>query len=189
MAAEPEYVKSAAMRASEALRERTRLFAQAVGDCAVAVVLADDLGTQRGPYLSPAAFRELFFDAFKSYCDWVHANTRMKVFLHCCGGVYELIDILIEAGVDILNPVQTTAWGMDPERLKRRFGGRIVFWGGGCDTQTVLPFGTADDVSRQVSERHAIFAPGGGYVFNQVHNIQAGVPPENIVAMFDAAKG
>ena len=124
---------------------------------------------------------------YRKLCEWVHRNTRMKVFLHSCGSIYHLIPHLIEAGVDILNPVQTSAANMDPVRLKQEFGRKIVFWGGGCDTQNVLAQATPEEVSRHVRERMAVFAPGGGYVFNQVHNIQANVPPDNIVAMFDAA--
>jgi len=109
------------------------------------------------------------------------------VFLHCCGGIYPLIPDLIEAGVDILNPVQISAVGMDPVRLKAEFGRDLVFWGGGCDTQHVLPGGTPVQIADHVCQQIDILAPGGGFVFNQVHNIQANVPPENIVAMLDAA--
>jgi uroporphyrinogen decarboxylase len=109
------------------------------------------------------------------------------VFLHCCGSIYRLIPHFIEAGIDILNPVQTSAANMDPARLKREFGDRLVFWGGGCDTQRVLGCATPDEIRGHVKERLEILSPGGGFVFNQVHNIQANVPPENILAMFDAA--
>jgi uroporphyrinogen decarboxylase len=111
----------------------------------------------------------------------------MKTFFHCCGSIPRLIPHLIEAGVDILNPVQTSAAGMDPATLKSRFGGQIVFWGGGCDTQSVLPSSSPEAVRDHVRERMQIFKPGGGYVFNQVHNVQANVPPENIAAMLEAA--
>jgi uroporphyrinogen decarboxylase len=111
----------------------------------------------------------------------------MKTFFHCCGSIPRLIPHLIEAGVDILNPVQTSAAGMDPAALKSRFGGRIVFWGGGCDTQSVLPSAGPEEIRGHVQERLAIFKPGGGYVFTQVHNVQANVPPENVAAMLQAA--
>ncbi len=161
---------------------------QAVGDrCFAWGIAADDSGTQRGEFIRPDLWAEMIKPHYKTLCDWVHRHTRMKTFFHCCGSIYHLIPHLIEAGVDILNPVQTSAANMDPARLKREFGGRIVFWGGGCDTQNVLSRARPEDVRRQVRERIETFAPGGGYVFNQVHNIQANVPVENIVAMLDAA--
>ena len=120
-------------------------------------------------------------------CAWVHRNTHWKTFLHCCGSIYGLIPHMIEAGIDILNPIQTSAANMQPERLKAEFGGKIVFWGGGCDTQQVLPTATPEEIRDHVRERLAIFKPGGGYVFNQVHNIQTNVPAENVIAMLDAA--
>jgi uroporphyrinogen decarboxylase len=109
------------------------------------------------------------------------------VFLHSCGSIYPLIPDLIEAGVDILNPVQTSAANMEPQKLKNEFGNQITFWGGGCDTQQVLPNATPEEIEKHVSERINILAPGGGFIFNQIHNIQANVPPENIVAMFETA--
>jgi uroporphyrinogen decarboxylase len=108
--------------------------------------------------------------------------------LHCCGGVRELLDDLIEAGMDAINPVQTTCRGMDPAALKREFGGRMTFWGGGCDTRSVIAKGTPAEVRKHVQELLRIWAPGGGYVFQQVHNIMADVPLANIVAMLDAAR-
>jgi len=124
---------------------------------------------------------------YKKLCDWIHANTPWKTFLHSCGSVKNLLPHFIEAGIDILNPVQTSAANMDPAQLKKEFGDRLVFWGGGCDTQQILGRAAPDEIRRHVKQRIEIFAPGGGYVFNQVHNIQANVPPENIIAMFDAA--
>jgi uroporphyrinogen-III decarboxylase len=124
---------------------------------------------------------------YTKLCGWIHAHTPMKVFLHSCGSIPRLIPHWIEAGVDILNPVQTSAAGMDPRTLKAELGRKIVFWGGGCDTQTVLPNATPDEVREHVKERMGVFAPGGGFVFTQVHNIQAKVPVENVEAMLDAA--
>lgn len=147
--------------------------------------MGDDLGTQNGPMLSPRLYKELIAPAHKKIYDYIHAHSKAAVFLHCCGGVYDLIPSLIEEGVDILNPVQTSAAGMEPRKLKQEFGKYITFWGGGCDTQHVLPYGTPDEVRRHVKERIEIFAPGGGFVFTQVHNIQANVPIENIMAMFE----
>jgi uroporphyrinogen decarboxylase len=124
----------------------------------------------------------------QSLFQYVHQNSNCAVFLHSCGSIFPLIPDLITAGVDILNPVQTTANNMDPKQLKATFGDKITFWGGGCDTQHVLPFATPDKVTQDVRERLEIFAPGGGFVFNSIHNIQADIPPENIVAMFDTAR-
>jgi hypothetical protein len=175
-------------RSVEAAISCLQLINQAAGDyCFAWGIASDDSGTQRGEFISPDLWAEMIKPHYARLCAWVHRNTKMKTFFHCCGSIPHLIPHLIEAGVDILNPVQTSAAGMDPRRLKREFGRRIVFWGGGCDTQSTLPFGTPEEVREQVRERLGIFAPGGGYVFNQVHNIQANVPPENIVAMLEAA--
>jgi hypothetical protein len=175
-------------RSVEAAISCLRQVNQAVGDyCFAWGIASDDSGTQRGEFISPDLWAEMIKPHYTKLCDWVHRNTRMKTFFHCCGSIPHLIPHLIEAGVDILNPVQTSAAGMDPLWLKREFGRSIVFWGGGCDTQSVLPTATPDAVRSHVKERLEIFSPGGGYVFNQVHNIQANVPPENIAAMLDAA--
>ena len=120
--------------------------------------------------------------------DWVHANTNWKTFLHSCGSVVAFIDDFIDMGVDILNPVQTSAEGMDMAMLKAKYGDKLVFWGGGVDTQRVLPFGTPDEVREDVQRRLEVFSRGGGFVFATIHNIQHGVPPENIVAMFETVR-
>jgi uroporphyrinogen-III decarboxylase len=146
-----------------------------------------DRCTQRGEFINPKLWAEMMKPHYRKLCDWIHGNTRWKTFLHSCGSIYHLIPHFIEAGIDILNPVQTSAANMDPARLKREFGRKIVFWGGGCDTQSVLGGATPQEVREHVRERLAIFAPGGGYVFNQVHNIQRNVPAENVFAMLDAA--
>jgi len=165
------------------------LLHQAVGNrCFAWGIAADDSGTQRGEFVSPGLWAEMMKPHYRRLCDWVHKNTHWKTFLHSCGSVYHLIPHFIEAGVDILNPVQTSAVNMDPVRLKKEFGGKIVFWGGGCDTQSVLGGATPEEVREHVRDRLAIFAPGGGYVFNQVHNIQRNVPTENVIAMLDAAR-
>ena len=160
----------------------------ATGDCCFAWgIAADDSGTQRGEFIPPELWAEMIKPHYARLCDWIHRNTGWKTFLHSCGSIYHLIPHLIEAGVDILNPIQTSAANMDPARLKREFGGRIVFWGGGCDTQSVLARAAPGEIREHVRERMAIFKPGGGYVFNQVHNIQPNVPAENIMAMLEAA--
>ncbi len=160
----------------------------AVGDrCFAWGIAADDSGTQRGEFIRPDLWAEMIKPHYARLCAWIHRNTKWKTFLHCCGSIYGLIPHMIEAGVDILNPIQTSAANMQPERLKAEFGGKIVFWGGGCDTQQILPTATPEEIREHVRERLAIFKPGGGYVFNQVHNIQTNVPAENIIAMLDAA--
>jgi len=120
-------------------------------------------------------------------CDQIHRLTKWKVFVHSCGAIYPLIPEFIDAGVDILNPVQCSAAGMDPKRLKREFGRDLVFWGAGVDTQNTLPFGTPDEVYREVRQRiEVFFEDGTGYVFSPIHNILSNVPVENILAMFKA---
>ncbi len=152
----------------------------------VLMVTGTDFGTQRGPFISPGTYRDLFTPFHKAVNEWVHNNTTWKTFIHTCGGVKPLIEDFIDAGFDILNPVQCSAEGMGPEHLKREYGDRLTFWGGGVDTQRTLPFGTPEEVRAEVLERLEIFAPGGGFVFNTIHNIQPNTPVENLVAMFEA---
>ncbi len=157
-----------------------------VGPYVDVVMVAEDLGSQDGPLISPETYRRMVKPAEKRVWQFIKSRTDAKLFLHSCGSVRQFIPDLIEIGVDILNPVQVAAGGMDPTELKREFGKDLAFWGGGCDTQRVLTFGTPDDVEREVRQRIAALAPGGGFVFNQIHNIQPGVPAENIVRMFEA---
>lgn len=152
----------------------------------VVFLCGTDFGTQTSAFCSPATFRELWLPYYKRMCDWIHTHTTWKCFKHSCGSVRRFYDSFAEAGLEIVNPVQCSAAGMAPELLKRDFGDRLTFWGGGVDTQKTLPFGTPAEVREQVLRRCEIFAPGGGFVFNSIHNIQAGTPVENIVAMFDA---
>jgi hypothetical protein len=147
-----------------------------------------DFGTQTSSFCSVPTFRELWLPYYKAVNGWVHRHTTWKTFKHSCGAVEKFIPSLLEAGFDILNPVQCSAAGMDPEILKQKYGDRLVFWGGGVDTQKTLPFGTPAEVREQVLRRLEIFSPGGGFVFNTVHNIQAGTPTANIVAMVDAIR-
>jgi uroporphyrinogen-III decarboxylase len=132
------------------------------------------------------AFRELWFPYYKQVNDWIHRRTNWKTFKHSCGSVERFYESFLECGFDIVNPVQCSAAGMDPGLLKSKYGGRLVFWGGGVDTQATLPFGTPAEVREQVLRRCEVFGRGGGFVFNAVHNVQAGTPVENIVAMVDA---
>jgi len=175
-------------RSVEASIRCLSLIHQAIGDtCFAWGVAADDSGTQRGEFISPDLWSEMIKPHYKKLCDWIHQNTRMKTFFHSCGSVYNLIPHFIDAGIDILNPVQISASMMDPARLKREFGDRMIFWGGGCDTQSVLPRGTPAEIREHVRSNIDVFGLGGGYVFNQVHNIQANVPADNILAMFETA--
>ncbi len=152
------------------------------------VTVADDLGMQSGPQVDPALWRKLVKPAMARLYGFMKSKMgSTKLFLHSCGSVYDFIPDLIEMGVDALNPVQVSAANMDSAKLKAEFGNDIIFWGGGCDTQNVLPSGSVEDVREEVKRRVGDFAPGGGFVFTQVHNLQPGVPPENIVAMYETA--
>jgi uroporphyrinogen decarboxylase len=188
LASEPEYVRALLGKLTDAWLENLRRFAAAVGERVQVLQVCDDFGTQEAPFLSPKMFRERIMPHYKRGFDWIHQHTQMKILLHSDGAIYPLVDLLIEMGVDVLNPVQTTAKGMDGAKLKSQFGDRLAFWGGSCDCQKTLPFGTPDEVAAEVRQNVGTFAPGGGYVFASVHNLQAGVPPENVVAMFDAAR-
>ena len=172
----------------DAVIAQTELYHQAVGDyCFGWGIGSDDAGTQRRELLSPDLFAEMIKPHYKRLCDWVHDHTGWKTFLHSCGSVYQYIPQWIDAGVDILNPVQISAANMSPEKLMNEFGGQIVFWGGGCDTQKVLPLGTPEEVTAHVRHNLEVFTSGdGGYVFCQVHNIQQDVPVENITCMLAA---
>ncbi|NUQ65670.1 MAG: methyltransferase [Pirellulales bacterium] len=161
----------------------------AVGDRVTAVfITGTDFGTQNGPFIGPAAYRKLFQPFHRRVNDWVHEHTPWKTFIHSCGSVVALLPDIVEAGFDILNPVQCSAAGMDAQTLKDRFGSRLTFWGGGVDTQKTLPFGTADEIRREVRQRIAIFGRGGGFVFNTVHNVQAQTPVENLLALYEAVR-
>ncbi|MBN1816481.1 MAG: hypothetical protein JW828_03920 [Sedimentisphaerales bacterium] len=163
--------------------------ARALGDKVQAVFLTGtDFGTQRGLFISPAAYRDLYKPFHKTLNDFVHANTHWKTFIHSCGSVIDLIPDFIEAGFDILNPVQCSATGMDAEKLKCEFGDHVTFWGGGVDTQQILPFGTPEQVYDQTRRRIEVFNKKGGFVFNTIHNIQAKTPVKNVLAMLDALR-
>lgn len=171
-----------------ALENLSRLF-QAVGNRITAVYMSGtDFGMQTGSFISPGAYRNLYKPFQKQLNDWVHKNTTWKCFIHSCGSIVNLMPDMIEAGFDIFNPVQTSAAGMDPRALKAGFGEKITFWGGGVDTQRVLPFGTPGEVRTQVQERMGVFGLGGGFVFNPSHNVQAGVPVGNLLALYTAVK-
>ena len=165
-----------------------KLYRVAGDRLAVLRVTGTDFGQQRGPFVSPQTYRDLFKPFHKRVNDWIHQHTKWKTFIHSCGSIRALLEDFIDAGFDILNPVQCSATGMDPAELKKCFGDRIVFWGGGVDTQRTLPFGTPGEVRREVRERIKTLAPGGGLVFSPIHNVQAGTPVENLVAMFETVR-
>jgi uroporphyrinogen decarboxylase len=160
----------------------------AVGPCIDVINFGDDLGSQQGPQISPRMYREFFKPRHAMM--WARAKqlAPVKVMLHCCGGVRQLLPDLIDAGLEIINPVQISCRGMEPEGLKKDFGKDLVFWGGGCDTQRVLPQGTPEEVRTHVRRQVEVMGAGGGFVFQQVHNILSNVPAENIVAMYEAAR-
>ncbi|OPZ86482.1 MAG: methylcobalamin:coenzyme M methyltransferase [bacterium ADurb.Bin429] len=154
----------------------------------VAFTCGTDFGTQQSTFCSARTFESLYAPYYRRVNDWVHANTPWKTFKHSCGAVEPFLGRFIDAGFDVINPVQCSAAGMDPCLLKKKYGAHLVFWGGGVDTQRTLPFGTPKQVRAEVLERCRTFAPGGGFVFNAVHNVQANTPVENIAAMLAAVK-
>ncbi len=182
---EPDEVKTAAAAWSDrAIAEFDRIN-RAMGPYLSVVSMGCDLGIQSMPYIRAEWFEEFYSAPLKRVCEHIHRSSEIKIFLHSCGSIKPLIPLLIEAGIDCLNPVQISADDMDPAELKREFGDRIIFWGGVCDTQHVLGVKTPAEVSAHVAELMKTFKPGGGLVANQVHNIMGNVPPENIIAMFD----
>jgi len=150
-------------------------------------MIGDDLAGQNGPLFAPRLYREIIKPRQKRLVRYIRSRTKAKIWYHTCGSVLEYLPDLLDNGIDILNPVQISAKGMDPARLKAEFGDRLVFWGGAIDAQHVLPRASPQEVREHVRRNLEAFKPGGGYVFNNVHNIQGDVPPENVLAMFDAA--
>ena len=185
----PDYIKAVFRYQTDVMLKNLEIYKQAVGErIQVVWISGTDFGNQRGPMISLSTFRELYKPFYKEICDWVHQNTGWKTFFHTCGAIYDFLDDFAEMGLDCLNPLQLSANGMDPVKIKENYGDKYTFWGGGVDTQHVLPFGTPDEVRAQVRERIDILGKGGGYVFNTIHNIVAGVPAENLMAMYDEAK-
>ena len=189
LAEDPQRVHSFLDKLVERHLENLGKYLDAVGDCIDVILFGDDLGMQSGPQMSPRMYDTFFKERHSTLWRRAKELADVTVLLHCCGGVYPLLPSLIEAGVDAINPVQISATGMEPRRLKQEFGRDIVFWGGGCDTTRVLSRGTSEDVRDHVREMVDILSPRGGFVFQQVHNIMADVPPASIVAMFDAVNG
>jgi uroporphyrinogen-III decarboxylase len=168
------------------LENLKRIHARVGEKISVLFVTGTDFGAQNGPFIAPKAYRDLYQPFHEVINTWIHENTTWQTFIHSCGSVVKLYPDFIAAGFDILNPVQTSATGMDPESLKAQFGDHVTFWGGGVDTQQTLPFGSPVEIEAQVRQRIEIFGCGGGFVFNPIHNVQAGVPVENLLALYQA---
>ena len=189
LAGEPAKAHAFLDRMVEIHLKNLEAYLGAVGDYIDIIVFGDDLGMQTGPQISPAMYREFFKPRHTVLWNRAKELADVRLNLHSCGGIRELIPDLIEAGLDAINPVQINCKGMDLAELKRDFGGELVFWGGGCDTGNILPKGTPEEVARHVTEQVGTGRKDGGFVFQQVHNIMADIPPENIIAMFDAVNG
>lgn len=187
MVTDPDVIIEENKRINEEQIKHVSKVIETMGDHIQAIAINSDLGSQNGPLCRPSLYDELCAPFVKEFCDFVHQNSDLKIFIHSCGAIRPFIPTLIECGVDIFNPVQISAKDMDPQELKREFGHKATFWGAGCNTQTVLNMGTPEEVTANVRELVSIFKPGGGFVFNQVHNIMGDVRPENIVAMLDTA--
>lgn len=184
-----EYVRAIFERQCEIALHNVNTLIDLFGDTVqAAFITGTDFGTQRGPFISVQAYRELFLPYHKRVNELIHRRSKWRTFIHSCGSVYQLIPHFIEAGFDILNPVQCSAAEMDARRLKKEFGKNLVFWGGGVDTQQTISFGTPDEVYREVRKRIDIFNQDGGFVFDSVHNIQGNTPLENLQAMFRAIR-
>ena len=189
LASDPDFVRKIFDVQVEVVIENLEKIAAAVGDTPdILYTCGTDFGTQNGTFCSIETFRNLFKPYYVQVNNWIHEHTNWKIFKHCCGSIDTFIPDLIDAGFDVINPVQWTAAGMDRAMLKKKYGERIVFWGGGINTQHTLPFGTADEVYKEAFECCKIFGENGGYVFNAVHNIQAKVKPENVIALFKAVQ-
>ena len=189
LAIRKDFIRELFDRQTQIALKNLSLYNEAMGgNIDVVQLCGSDLGSQNGPMCSVTAFEELYLPYYKRMTDWIHKNTNWKVFKHCCGSIRPLLPKFIEAGFDILNPVQNSAFDMDPAVLKNEFGDRITFWGGGVDTQKTLPFGSPDEVYREVTERIRIYNKSGGFVFNTIHNTQPGTPVENFLAMIEAVK-
>ncbi|UCB46402.1 MAG: methyltransferase [Spirochaetota bacterium] len=185
---EREFVKEFLHKKHEIIMENLGLFWDAVGENVDIVSLdGNDYGSQTSELFSPEIYDELYMPYYREQFDWVHENTSWKTIMHSCGSITKILPLLVDAGLDIINPVQTSAQGMQPEWLKGQLGDRLTFWGGGVDTQKTLPFGTPETVRKEVEDRIRIFGKNGGFVFCPVHNIQYGTPVENIIAAYDTA--
>lgn len=188
MALYPEQVMRLTEKLCSIYMKNLEEWLAAVGPHIDVILFGDDLGGQNGPLMSPEMYRRYYKPYHKRMWNRAKELADVKVQLHCCGGVRELLPDLIDAGLDIINPVQITCKGMDSKEIKAEFGNDITFWGGGCDTRDILPNGTAEQITDHVRRQVEIMNKKGGFVFQQVHNIMANVPPQNIVAMFNAVR-
>jgi len=187
MLTQPEFCEALIDRTKQFWLDWFRVFLDEVGDVVDVIMIGDDLAGQSGPLFSPDFYRRVIKPRQREVARYIRSRSQAKLWYHTCGGCAEYIPDLLDNGVQILNPVQISATGMDPAALKARFGRDLVFWGGAIDSQHVLPFAPPDRIREDVRQHLDIWKPGGGYVFNNVHNIQAGVPPENVTALYDAA--
>ena len=182
-----DYIHKIFEKQAEIAIENLKRIYERVGNIPDAVfICGTDFGTQDSQFCSVGTFNSLYAPYYKKVNDWIHLNTEWKTFKHSCGAVEPFMQSFIDSGFDIINPVQCSAAGMDPVRLKENYGEKLVFWGGGTDTQKTLPFDTPEAVRKEVLERLEIFSEGGGYVFDSIHNVQAKTPIENMIAMFEA---
>ncbi len=185
----PDYIHSIFEQQTElAIKNYAKIFDRIGNQIDAVFICGTDFGTQDSTFCSPEQFNELYLPYYRRINDWMHQHTEWKSFKHSCGAVETFMPLFIEAGFDIINPVQINAKGMDPRHLKNTYGKDLVFWGGGVDTQKMLSFGTPAEVKKQVIENCEIFARDGGFVFNTVHNVQANVPADNLAAMMEAVK-
>lgn len=185
----PDYVREVFEMQTQNCIQNLEIYKQACGDNIQMIVISGtDFGCQNGLLFSKSIFEELYMPYYRRMNDWVHQNTNWKTWYHTCGGIYDLMDDFVEMGVDIVNPLQLSAAGMDAQKIKDHYGDRLVFWGGGIDTQHMLEKGTPEEIHQQATERLRILGKGGGYIFNTIHNIVGNVPAENIAACFQAAR-
>ena len=184
---QPELIEYYLDKLVESHLKNLQKYIEAVGDRVQIIQFGDDLGTQEALQISPAMYRKIFKPRHEKLFRYAKEHSNAAVFLHSCGAIYDVIPDLIEIGVDVLNPVQISSPNMQPEKLKKEFGDKLTFWGGGCDTQSVLPYASIEKIKQHVAENIRIFSRGGGFVFNQVHNIQQDIAPERVVAMYETA--
>jgi uroporphyrinogen decarboxylase len=187
MLAQPEFCEALLDHTLRFWMDWFRVFLDEVGDLVDVIMIGDDLAGQKGPLFRPDFYRRVVRPRQRKLVQYIRSRTPAKIWYHTCGACAGYIPDLLDNGIDILNPVQISAAGMDPAALKARFGDRLVFWGGAIDAQHVLPTASPETVREHVRKNLEIWKPGGGYVFNNVHNIQAGVPPQNIEALYEAA--
>jgi hypothetical protein len=189
VASEPDFVMELFDRQVEIALGNLQKLHEIAGDAIdVVIVCGTDFGTQESTFCSRANYEEIWLPRYRRMNDWIHTHTNWKTFKHSCGAIESFLPSIIDSGFDIINPVQCSAKGMEPQLLKEKYGDRLTFWGGGVNTQKTLPFGTPEEVRAEVLERCRIFSPGGGFVFNAIHNVQALTPTENMVALIEALR-